>query len=107
MIEVESETVEQLVGLDARFECRIRANPLTNHYWMKDDQVIDNTVINPYNFQSNLKREWPSFNHNKYEINIYNQNGNDFMKISALVVKVTQLLWQKFGQMFKFNKFLF
>ena len=32
--------VEQRSGLDVRLECRIKANPLINHYWMKNDEVL-------------------------------------------------------------------
>jgi hypothetical protein len=83
-----------LVGYDARFECRIKANPLTNHYWMKDDEIINNALINPQNYHHTTK-DWPNSNQNKYEINIYNQNSDEYLMISALVVKVNYYLISK------------
>ena len=54
---------------------------------MKDDKVIENTLINMqghkanFNFK-NVKRQ------DKYEINIYNQNNIEYLTVSSLVIKV-------------------
>lgn len=74
-LSVQSDRVEQLQGLDTRFECRIKANPLMNHYWIKDGHVIEQTQ--PDSGSSN----------NKYEINIYNQNSVEYLTVSVLLVK--------------------
>lgn len=85
--------VEQLAGLDTRFECRIKANPLINHYWMKDGHVIEN---NNYNLLSkDLSTEQDTAvavaaaakSNMKYEINIYNQNSVEYLTVSVLLVK--------------------
>ena len=76
--------VEQRLGLDVRLECRIKANPLINHYWMKNDEVIDNTLINMQGDQANFIKDL--HNQDKYEINIYNQNNKVYLTISSLVI---------------------
>lgn len=83
---MQSTEVEQRLGLDVRLECRIKANPLVNHYWMKNDEVIDNTLINMQGHQANFIKDLT--NQDKYEINIYNQNNEEFLTISSLVIKV-------------------
>lgn len=80
--------MEQLTGHDARVECRIIANPLANHYWMKDGKVIDNTVIDMQDGRPPAMVRDLSSKHGKYEMNIYRQNNNEFLTISALVIKV-------------------
>ena len=97
-IHVQSEKVEQLLGLDARFECRIKANPLINHYWMRNGNVIENTsfeVIDPsqpthHHHHHSHKQQQQS---NKYEIIIYNQNNNEFLTVNVLIVKVSPCLY--------------
>jgi hypothetical protein len=86
---MQSHKVDQLIGMDARFECKIKANPLINHYWMKDGRVIENTqpstdvILN----NENTKIAQPSLS--KYEINIYNQNSNEYLTVSSLIIRVS------------------
>ena len=84
-----------MLGQDARFECRIRANPLTNHYWMKDGRVIESAAADLVaHVKSSVLNEATSGEGNsklaagKYEVITYNQNSHDNVIISALVVKV-------------------
>ena len=86
-----------MIGQDARFECRIKASPLKNHYWMKDGIIIDNIINGIY-----LENQRPVFSnknefeyqlnnrmtHSKYDILVYNKNSNEYSVISALTVKV-------------------
>jgi len=90
-LRVQQEKVEQIVGQDARFECRIKANPLVNHYWMKDGRVIENGLTNLFDgaanhFKSGSDGETLKSS-NKYEIVTYNQNSHEHLTISALIVK--------------------
>lgn len=84
---MESTNVERSIGQNTRLECRIKANPLVNHYWMKDDEVIENTLINMQGHQANFIKDLS--NQDKYEINIYNQNNKEYLTISSLVIKVS------------------
>lgn len=87
-----------MLGQDARFECRIRANPLTNHYWMKDGRVIESASADLVaHVKSSVLNEGTSGEGNsklaagKYEVITYNQNSHENVIISALVVKVSFL----------------
>lgn len=94
-LRVQQERVEQIVGQDARFECRIKANPLVNHYWMKDGRVIENGLTNLFDgaanhFKSGNEADSSTLkSSNKYEIVTYNQNSHEHLTISALIVKVS------------------
>ncbi len=71
--------------MDARLECKIKANPLVNHFWMKDGRVIENTLFSPeYQNDKNIQ---PAMS--KYEINIYNQNSIEYLTVSALNIRVS------------------
>lgn len=61
--------IDQFLGMDARIECKIKSNPLINHYWMKGDHVI---------ITGTDKSE-------KYDVSIFSHN--DFVTTSILVVK--------------------
>jgi hypothetical protein len=78
-IHVPSSKVEQAIGHSARLECKIKANPLINHYWMRNGQIIENSLV------SSLEG---SQKESKYEINIYNQNTNEYLTVSVLHIKV-------------------
>lgn len=97
-LHVHQERVEQMIGQDARFECRIRANPLTNHYWMKDGRVIesvggggpnDHVTSGLIMVNNNHGGDASQKSSGKYEIVTYNQNSHENLIISALVVKVS------------------
>ena len=98
---------EQAVGQEARFDCRIKASPLTNHYWMKDGLVIDNAINGAYSYMVNSntienRRSLQSRSFevdyganqlsSKYEILIYDQNINENSLVSALTIKVNIFL---------------
>ncbi len=82
-VEVESGEVEHALGSDLRLECRIKANPLVNHYWMKDDIVIESSLMNMHFVRDSTKPV-------KYDINIFNQNNKEYLTVSSLVIKVRQ-----------------
>ena len=87
-IYIQTSKYEEKIGADVRFECKIVANPLINHYWIKDGRVIENSVdINIPEFKNedhvNTRESL-----NKYEINI-NNNNNDFITINSLLVRVS------------------
>lgn len=86
-INVQSHKVEQLLGMDARFECKIKANPLTNHYWMKDGHVIENSLVSTDIMLNNQDVKKIQQYVSKYEINIYNQNNNEYLTVSALTIR--------------------
>ena len=95
-IHVQSEKVEQLLGLDARFECRIKANPLVNHYWMRNGNVIENTPLDTgvadqqlggHHHHQRSHNQQHHHSNNKYEVIIYNQNSNEFLTVNVLIVK--------------------
>ncbi len=101
-IEVETSEVEHVVGSDVRLECRIKANPLVNHYWMKDDKVIENSVMNMHFARDPTKVV-------KYEMNIFNQNNIEYLTVSSLVIKVRiNILFNRFFRVYwslKFHEF--
>ena len=79
--------------MDARFECKIRANPLLNHYWMKNENVIESSLnsenlINSHSFISTGSFIEKDNKFRKYEIVIYNQNSLEYITVSALIIKV-------------------
>jgi hypothetical protein len=78
--------VEQFVGFDIQFECLIKANPLANHYWMKDGNVIEN-LRNPLMSDEDYQRFHPKITPMKYEINVYNEKRQQFLTVSQLLVK--------------------
>jgi hypothetical protein len=89
--------VEHVAGQDARFECRIRANPLTNFYWSKNDQIIENSVMTVGDavLHAHEQASVASMAHSnnfierktlKYEAMIFNQN--EHLTVITLVVKV-------------------
>ena len=94
-VHVVSHKVDQHVGQDARFECRIRAYPLNRFYWMKNDRIIDNSVISAEHAGAQQTHS-ASANGNsliekktsKYETIVYHQNNNNYLTVVALVIKV-------------------
>ena len=72
-----------------RLVCKIKANPLINHYWIKDGRVIENSIEFEYKFENRAndqnQQEPQRF---KYEINI-NNNNNDFITTSSLLIRVS------------------
>ena len=95
-IQVQSKHLDELLGQEARFECRIRANPLTNHYWMKDGRVIENSLLSSNEKFHMSPHLIPHTNnagartgpHSKHEIIVYNQNSNEYLTVTALLIKV-------------------
>jgi hypothetical protein len=83
---VDTYKLERIIGADLRLECKIKANPLINHYWIKDGRVIENSVDFEYKFEAQQKVE------SKYEINI-NNNNNDFITVSSLLIRVRHFLF--------------
>ena len=81
---IETNKFEEKVGADARFECKIVANPLINHYWIKDGRVIENSVDFEFKYEDRVNNR---DSQNKYEITI-NNNNNDFITISSLLIRV-------------------
>jgi hypothetical protein len=89
---VHTHRVEQLLGQDARFECRIKANPLINFYWMKNDKVIEsldnsvlqNSVETHQIIQNTLNNDYKKSS--KYETLIY--TSHDYLTSVTLVVRV-------------------
>lgn len=92
---MQHDKVERMLGQEARFECKIKASPLKNHYWMKDGVVIDNVINgiylehrpvfsnkNEFEYQMNSRVA-----HSKYDILVYNQNSNENSLVSALTIK--------------------
>jgi hypothetical protein len=87
-IYIHTNKFEEKIGADVQFVCKIAANPLINHYWIKDGRVIENSVdISIVEFKSedrvNIRES-----QNKYEINI-NNNNNDFITINTLIIRVS------------------
>lgn len=77
-----------MAGMDVKFECKIIANPLINHYWVKNGRAIENSL------DADGKQELHYQHHHhyvesKYEINIIN-NHNDFLTVSTLLVRVCE-----------------
>ena len=116
-----NERIEQAVGAqEARFECRIKANPLKSHYWMKDGIIIDN-IINGVYTENSKNNEYPRpvfssknefdyqysnrLSHIKYDIHIHNMNSNDHSLVSALTIKV--YICRKKYILSTYNKFSF
>lgn len=90
-LHVHQDKVEQIIGQEARLECRIRANPLVNHYWMKDGKVIETSLLEPSSLvKAVMSNDAPAVSKSagKYEIFTYNQNSHEHLTISALIVKV-------------------
>lgn len=61
--------IEQFLGMDVRLECKIKSNPLINHYWMKGDHVIVSGIDKI----------------DKYEISTFSHS--DHVTISILIIK--------------------
>ena len=91
--------VEHAVGSDVRLECRIKANPLVNHYWMKNDKVIENSLMNMHFVRDPTKVA-------KYEINIFNQNNKEYLTVSSLVVLLMARNWKRVNLYFRLTLIL-
>jgi hypothetical protein len=109
-VELENDALEYMIGQEARLECRIKAHPLTNHYWMKNGHVIDNVINGAYNYASKTNRRSLYSRKNelgfssgqvpdsKYEILVYDHNTNEHSLASALIIKVNSILSLSFFQ---------
>ena len=87
-----SERIEQAIGTDVRFECRIKANPLVSHYWMKDGRVIENTSQQQQQQQQQQDDEEEEQDQiakidSKYELTTYNKFEIDYLTVNILLVK--------------------
>ena len=98
-IHVHTQRVEQILGQEARFECRIKANPLVNFYWMKNDRVIesvDNSILmnnaespGVHILTNSLSSDSVSRKSLKYETIVYNNHHNhEYLTVVSLVIKV-------------------